>query len=46
LGDRLLLTDRWLWWLLPPGLSITLLILALTYLGMGLEGRLHPRLRR
>jgi ABC-type dipeptide/oligopeptide/nickel transport system permease subunit len=42
----LLLTDRWLWWLLPPGLCITLLILALTYVGMGLEGRLHPRLRR
>ena len=42
----LLLTDRWLWWLLPPGLSITLLILALTYLGIGLERRLHPRLRR
>ena len=42
----LLLTDRWLWWLLPPGLCITLLILALTYLGMGLERRLHPGLRR
>jgi peptide/nickel transport system permease protein len=42
----LLLTDRWLWWLLPPGLCITLLILALTYVGMGLEGWLHPRLRR
>lgn len=42
----LLLTDRWLWWLLPPGLCITLLILALTYLGMGLEEQLHPRLRR
>jgi peptide/nickel transport system permease protein len=42
----LLLTDRWLWWLLPPGLCITLLILALTYLGMGLEERLQPRLRR
>jgi peptide/nickel transport system permease protein len=42
----LLLTDRWLWWLLPPGLCITLLILALTYVGMGLEVRLHPRLRR
>jgi len=42
----LLLTDRWLWWLLPPGLCITLLILALTYLGIGLEGRLHPGLRR
>ena len=27
------LTDRWLWWLLPPGLCITLLILTLTYVG-------------
>jgi peptide/nickel transport system permease protein len=42
----LLLTDRWLWWLLPPGLCLTLLILALTYLGMGLERRLHPGLAR
>ncbi|MGC9335610.1 MAG: ABC transporter permease [Anaerolineae bacterium] len=42
----LLLTDRWLWWLLPPGLCITLLILALTYVGMGLEQRLHPGLAR
>jgi ABC-type dipeptide/oligopeptide/nickel transport system permease subunit len=42
----LLLTDRWLWWLLPPGLGIGLLILALTYLGMGLERRLDPRLVR
>jgi len=40
----LLLTDRWLWWLLPPGLCITLLILALTYVGLGLERRLHPQL--
>jgi peptide/nickel transport system permease protein len=42
----LLLTDRWLWWLLPPGLCVTLLILALTFVGMGLERRLHPRLER
>jgi len=42
----LLLTDRWLWWLLPPGLCLTLLILALTYAGMGLERRLDPRLVR
>ncbi|NWG16854.1 MAG: ABC transporter permease [Chloroflexi bacterium] len=38
----LLLTDRWLWWLLPPGLCITLLILALTFTGMRLEKRLNP----
>lgn len=42
----LLLTDRWLWWLLPPGLCITLLILALTFVGIGLEKHLHPRLKR
>jgi peptide/nickel transport system permease protein len=42
----LLLTDRWLWWLLPPGLCITLLILALTFTGMGLERYLHPQLER
>jgi peptide/nickel transport system permease protein len=42
----LLLTDRWLWWLLPPGLCITLLILALTFTGMGLEEYLHPQLER
>jgi ABC-type dipeptide/oligopeptide/nickel transport system permease subunit len=42
----LLLTDRWLWWLLPPGLCITLLILILTTMGVGLERYLHPRLAR
>jgi peptide/nickel transport system permease protein len=42
----LLLTDRWLWWLLPPGLCITLLILGLTFVGIGLERHLHPRLKR
>jgi len=42
----LMLTDRWLWWLLPPGLCVTLLILALTFTGMGLEEHLNPRLRR
>ena len=40
------LTDRWLWWLLPPGLCITLLILTLTYVGIGLEQHLQPRLRQ
>jgi peptide/nickel transport system permease protein len=39
----LLLTDRWLWWLLPPGVCITLLILALTFTGMVLENRIDQR---
>ncbi len=42
----LLLTDRWLWWLLPPGLCVTLLVLALTFVGIGLERHFHPRLVR
>ncbi|MCS7177832.1 MAG: ABC transporter permease [Anaerolineae bacterium] len=42
----LFLTDRWLWWALPPALCITLLVLALTFLGIGLERRLNPRLNR
>lgn len=37
----LLLTDRWLWWLLPPGICITLLILGLTFTGTGLEQHTH-----
>lgn len=42
----LFLTDRWLWWALPPALCITLLILGLTLVGIGLERRLNPRLGR
>ncbi|MGQ9467226.1 MAG: ABC transporter permease [Anaerolineae bacterium] len=42
----ILLTDRWLWWLLPPGLCVTLLTLALTFVGIGLERHFHPRLAR
>lgn len=42
----LFLTDRWLWWLLPPGLCITLLILALTFIGIGIESHFDTRLRQ
>jgi len=42
----LLLGDRWLWWLLPPAACLTLLILALTYVGIGLEERWQPRLKQ
>jgi peptide/nickel transport system permease protein len=40
----LLLTDRWLWWLLPPSLCVTCLILAVTWIGIGLERHWQPRL--
>ncbi len=42
----LLLSDRWLWWLLPPAACLTLLILTLTFIGIGLEERWQPRLKR
>lgn len=40
----LLLTDRWQWWLLPPGICITVLILALTLTGIGLENQIDQRM--
>jgi peptide/nickel transport system permease protein len=40
----LLLTDRWLWWLLPPSLCVTCLILTVTWIGIGLERHWQPRL--
>ncbi len=39
-------TPHWLWWLLPAGLNISLLILGFTFLGIALEARLDPRLGR
>lgn len=41
----LLITDVWQWWVLPPGLAITLVCLGLALLGLGLEGVANPRLR-
>jgi peptide/nickel transport system permease protein len=39
-------TPHWLWWLLPAGLNLSLLILGLTLLGTALEARMDPRLER
>ncbi len=39
-------TNRWVWWLLPPGLGLTLLLLGFAFLGMGLEPWTHPLTRR
>lgn len=36
--------DAWVWWLLPPGAALTVLILGFTFLGVGLEPRMNPRL--
>ncbi|PDV99072.1 ABC transporter permease [Candidatus Viridilinea mediisalina] len=40
------LSPVWIWWLLPPSLCISLLVLGFTFLGVGLERRLSPRLVR
>jgi peptide/nickel transport system permease protein len=36
----------WLWWLLPAGICLTLLVLGLTFLGQGLETWANPRTER
>lgn len=38
--------DIWKWWLLPVGLSLSLTLLALLFIGYNLETNLNPRLRR
>ncbi|MGH9281419.1 MAG: ABC transporter permease [Acidimicrobiales bacterium] len=35
----------WFWWLLPPGLAVSVAILGLTFIGVGLEPRFNPRWR-
>lgn len=39
-----LLTDAWLWWVLPPGLCIALVSCALVLISHSLEGRADSRL--
>jgi len=44
--DGIYVTSLWTWWVLPAGLAITLAALGLAFLGVGLEPRGNPRLRR
>jgi ABC-type dipeptide/oligopeptide/nickel transport system permease subunit len=39
------LTGAWLWWILPPGLLITLTVLGFALTGFALEEVVNPRLR-
>lgn len=39
-------TDAWSWWLIPPVLSLTVLLLGITFLGVALESKVNPRLSR
>ncbi len=42
----LFFTDAWKWWLVPPVVAVTLLLLGVTFLGVGIEQRINPRLTR
>jgi len=44
--SALFLTKAWLWWAVPPGLCLAVLLLSLALLNMALEHRLDPRLQR
>ncbi|MBA3955523.1 MAG: ABC transporter permease [Acidimicrobiia bacterium] len=37
-------TSLWVWWVLPAGFAIAMTVLGLTFLGVGLEPLLNPRL--
>lgn len=39
-------TRAWAWWLVPPVLAVTLLLLGITFLGLAVEQRINPRLTR
>lgn len=39
------LTDAWLWWVLPPGLAIAGLVVGLGLIGVAAEERLNPNVR-
>ncbi|MDP9455548.1 MAG: ABC transporter permease [Actinobacteria bacterium] len=39
------LTDTWLWWVLPPGLCIAVVVVGFAFVGYWLEERADPRLR-
>jgi peptide/nickel transport system permease protein len=39
-------TNAWKWWLVPPVAAISLLLLGVTFVGVGLEQRINPRLSR
>lgn len=40
------LSGAWLWWVIPPGLLITLAVLGFAFVGFALEEVLNPQLRR
>lgn len=39
------LTEAWIWWIIPPGVCIVLVVLAFSFIGYYLEEKVNPRLR-
>ena len=39
-----ILTDAWLWWIVPPGVGLTLLIVGLAFVGYAFEELAEPQL--
>jgi len=39
-------TRIWTWWMLPPAVAVTLVLLGFTFVGMALEDGVNPRLAR
>ena len=39
-----ILTDAWLWWIVPPGVALTVLIVGLAFVGFALEEMADPQL--
>jgi ABC-type dipeptide/oligopeptide/nickel transport system permease subunit len=44
--DALFNTTAWQWWLLPPAVCIAVFLLGMTFVGIGLEQSINPRLSR
>lgn len=40
------LTDAWVWWILPPGVLITTLVIGFAFTGYSMEEILNPRLKK
>lgn len=40
------LTGAWTYWIMPPGLAISLTVLSLAFIGFGYDASLAPRIRR
>ena len=38
------LTEAWVWWIIPPGICIVLVVIAFSFMGYYLEEKINPRL--